>query len=55
LLLQCSERRRRLVYATESPEDDGELTAANDRPDYLTTTADWALMLRHNGSRYGRV
>ena len=29
------------MYATAS--DDGELTAANDRPDYVVTTADWAL------------
>jgi hypothetical protein len=50
---RCS--RRRLVYATESREHDGELTPANDRDDYVTTTADWALALRRNGSGYGRL
>jgi hypothetical protein len=54
LMLQSSERRKRLVYATASPEHDGELTPANDRDGYVTSTADWALMLRRNGSGYGR-
>ena len=49
LLVQSAETRRRLVYATEH---DGELVAANDRPDYVVTTSDWALAL-HNGGRRG--
>lgn len=42
--------------ATASLSDDGELVAANDRPDYVVSTAEWALMMaRQNGGRYGRV
>jgi len=51
LLVQSSESRRRLVYETELH---GELVAANDRSDYVTTTADWVIMLWRNGSGYGR-
>ena len=42
-----------MSYATEL---DGEIVAANDRPDYVTTTADWAIMLcrNRNGASYGR-
>ncbi len=54
LLVQSSECRRRLVYATASVSDDGELTAANDRPDYVVTTAYWALALRRKGGGHGR-
>ena len=54
LMLQSSERRRRLVYATASSKHAGELTPANDRPDYVVTTADWALHPWRNGGGRGR-